>query len=158
MNKRYFEKLNTEKLAEIKKNNLEKFEFSVIDEMIKAESASKELTKNINDAMKNSGKMYDEMDKFAKQATKEVNAMIKKYNALLKKGGKFKDEVEKQERINDGVYDNVIAGAKALGMKPDEIKGFKAFSKSSAALTDVKSNFEYDFLGESFGEENWQVG
>ena len=75
MSKQYFEKLDTEKLAELKKTNLKKFEFSVIDEMAKAEKNSKELVKKINTIMKGSAKLYKDMDKFAKQATKEVNAI-----------------------------------------------------------------------------------
>ena len=158
MSKQYFEKLDTEKLAELKKTNLKKFEFSVIDEMAKAEKNSKDLVKKINTIMKGSAKLYKDMDKFAKQATKEVNAMIKSYNAELAKGGKLKDEVEKQTKINNGIFDDVIAGAKALGLKADEIKGFKAFEKAEIDLSNVKADDEYDFLGESFSEENWQVG
>lgn len=158
MSKLYFEKLDTKKLAEIKKTNLEKFEFSVIDEMAKAEKTSKELVKEINALMKGSAKMYKDMDKFAKQATKEINGMIKKYNAELKRGGKLKSEVEKQQKINEGIFDDVLAGAKALGMEAKEIKGFNAFDSADDTLLAVKNNDEYDFLGESFGDENWQVG
>ncbi len=158
MSKLYFEKLDTKKLAEIKKTNLEKFEFSVIDEMAKAEKTSKELVKEINALMKGSAKMYKDMDKFEKQATKEINGMIKKYNAELKRGGKLKSEVEKQQKINEGIFDDVLAGAKALGMEAKEIKGFNAFDSADDTLLAVKNNDEYDFLGESFGDENWQVG
>ena len=158
MSKQYFEKLDTEKLTEIKKTNLEKFEFSVIDEMKKAESTSKEIAKNINTIMKGSAKMFKDMEKFAKQATKEVNGMIKNYNAELKRGGKLKDEVDKQSKINNGIFDNVAAGAKALGMDEKEIKGYTAFENADIALLNVKADDEYDYLGDDFSDENWRVG
>tara|TARA_R110002167_G_scaffold1338_1_gene5949 strand:+ start:620 stop:1096 length:477 start_codon:yes stop_codon:yes gene_type:complete len=158
MSKQYFEKLDTEKLAGIKKTNLEKFEFSVIDEMTKAESSSKEIVKKITATMNGSTKMFKDMEKFAKQATKEVNGMIKKYNAELKLGGKLKDELEKQMKINMGIFEDVNEGAKALGMSRDDIKGFKGFNNAENALMDVRNNDEYDYLGESFSEENWRVG
>ena len=158
MSKQYFEKLDTEKLAELKKTNLKKFEFSVIDEMAKAEKDSKEIAKNIKAIMKNSAKLYKDMDKFAKQATKEVNGMIKNYNSELKRGGKLKEELEKQRKLNAKILDDVVKGARALGMDADEIKGFKGFDNADDALIDAENNDEYQYLGESFSEENWQVG
>ena len=158
MSKQYFEKLNTEKLAEIKKTNLEKFEFSVIDEMAKAEKDTKEIVKNIDAIMKGSAKMFKDMDKFAKQATKEVNGMIKKYNAELKTGGKLKEELKKQSKINLKILDDVVKGARALGMEADDIKGFKGFDNADQALLASENNDEFQFLGESISEKNWQVG
>lgn len=159
MNNTYLKNLNKERERLIPNINtkLEKFEFSVIDDMAKAEANSKELVKSINASMKFTKKLFKEMEKYAKDATKEINSMIKKYNAEMKTAGKVKDELIAQAKINSNIIQDARKGAKALGLEIEDIKGYKSFDKADDALIKAQGDDEFQYMGETLSNETWTV-
>ena len=128
MNKQYFEKLNTEKLAELKKQNeLQKFEFSIIDD----------FEKEYN----NAAKIHTEGMRF----TTAIDNAAQKVLDLYDQAGKsyLKANARYQEIENAAKDLGIEIPSKIEALKDDISESLKDIDKYSKNLLKIKNT---DFL------------
>lgn len=117
MNKQYFEKLNTDKLAEFnKQNELQKVEFNVLSDVKKAISKAEKLVTKAE-------KLADKIEK-----------AFKNYNDVQEQGLQLSKELVDVKSFNETRSETALDAAKELGLDGNDIPEVKKIQEMDTIL------------------------